>query len=46
MVIPGIGNPAIGLKQYSRAVIFLAIPPIARATGATAHAQNAFPQAI
>src|SRR5579885_1581574 len=45
-LIPAVGDPAIGLQQYRRAEIAVAIPPIGRARRRTAEAQNALPQTV
>src|ERR1051325_11346277 len=43
-LVAAVGDPAIGLQQDRRAEIAVAIPPIGRAGGAAAEAQDAFPQ--
>src|SRR6516162_5276974 len=45
-LVAAVGDPAIGLQQYRRPQIALAVPPIARAGGRAAEAQDAFPQPV
>ena len=45
-LIAGIGEPAVGLEQDSRAEILLGVPPVRRAGCGAAGAENAFIQAI
>src|SRR5215208_3210991 len=40
------GVPAIGLQQDGRAEIALAVPPVGRARGRAAEAEDALPQAV
>ncbi len=44
--IPAIGQPAVSLKEDRGAQKFIAVPPIAGATGRAASAKNAFVQPV
>src|SRR5581483_9943725 len=46
LFVAAVGEPAIGLQQDRRSEIALAVPPIARARGRAAEAQDAFPQPV
>src|SRR3954452_22990341 len=46
LFVAAVGQPAIGLQQHRRAEIALAVPPVGRARGRAAKAQNAFPQPV
>src|SRR5690606_23730968 len=41
-LVAAVDQPAIGLQQHGRAEIFLAVPPVARARGRAAGAEDAF----
>src|SRR5438552_4158739 len=45
-LVAAVGEPAIGLEQDRRAEKFVRVPPIARARGRAAGAQNAFVKAV
>src|SRR5688572_3100013 len=45
-LVARIRDPAIGLQQDGGAKIAVAVPPVARARGRAAEAQDAFPQAV
>src|ERR1043165_3170392 len=44
--VAAVGQPAIGLKQDGRAEIAVAAPPVGRARGRAAEAQDALPQPV
>jgi hypothetical protein len=46
LLIPGIGEPTITLQQHGGAKVLLGIPPVARAGGRAAGAEDAFVQAV
>src|SRR5579875_2720880 len=46
LLVAAVGDPAIGLQQHRRTEIALAGPPIARAGGRAAEAQDALPQTV
>ena len=46
VLVARIDDPAVGLQQDRRAEVTLAVPPVARATGRAAGAQDAFVQAV
>src|SRR3546814_16308170 len=39
-------DPAVGLQQHCRTEVAVAVPPVARATGSAARAQDAFVEAV
>src|SRR5579883_730602 len=45
-LVAAVGQPAIGLQQDRRAEVALALPPVGRAGGRAAEAQDALPQAV
>src|SRR6266849_6375639 len=45
-LIAAVGEPAIGLQQDRRAEIAVLVPPVARARGRTAEAEDALPQPV
>ena len=45
-LVAGIGQPAIALQQHGGAEVLLAVPPVARARGRAARAQDAFVQPV
>ena len=45
-LIAAVRKPTIGLQQDRRTEILILVPPIARARGRAAEAQNAFPRPI
>src|SRR5204863_1599334 len=45
-LVAAVGDPAIGLQQHRRPEIALAVPPIGRAGGRAAEAEDAFPQPV
>src|SRR6202040_454029 len=45
-LIAAVSEPAIGLQQDRRAEIAVLVPPVARAGGRAAEAENALPQAV
>jgi hypothetical protein len=46
LLVPAVGDPAVGLEQHGGAEVFLAVPPVRGAGGAAASAQDAFVQAV
>src|SRR6478735_6371807 len=46
VLVAGVGKPAVGLQQDRRAEILVLIPPVARARGGAAEAEDAFPHAV
>src|SRR5205807_4943607 len=45
-LVAAVGEPAIGLQQHRRAEIAVLVPPVARAGGRAAEAEDALPQAV
>src|SRR5713101_3283467 len=45
-LVAAVGEPAVGLQQDRRAEIAVLVPPIARAGGRAAEAEDALPQAV
>src|SRR5262245_7780833 len=45
-LVAAVGDPAIGLQQDGRAEIAVAVPPVARAAGRAAEAEDALPEAV
>src|SRR5271166_2640012 len=45
-LISAVGEPAVGLQQDRRAEIAVLVPPVARARGRAAEAEDALPQAV
>src|ERR1700719_4074685 len=45
-LIAAVGEPAIGLQQDRRAEIAVLVPPVARARGRAAEAEDALPQSV
>jgi hypothetical protein len=41
LLVARVGQPAVRLQQDSRTEVFLAVPPVRRARGRAARAQNA-----
>jgi len=45
-LVAGVGDPAVGLQQHGGAEVFFLVPPVRRARGAAAGAENAFVKAV
>src|SRR5271156_1613903 len=46
LLVAAVGEPAIGLQQDRGSQVAFAVPPIARARGGAAEAEDAFPQPV
>jgi hypothetical protein len=46
ILVAAIGNPAKSLKEHGRTQVALAVPPVARAAGSAAEAQDALVEAV
>src|SRR3546814_21136265 len=46
LLVSAVDDPAVGLQQDRRAEVAVAVPPVARARGAAAGAQDAFVEAV
>src|SRR5690606_26641728 len=46
VLVAAVDDPAVGLQQHGRAEVAVAVPPVARAAGGAAAAQDAFVQAV
>ena len=45
-LISAVGEPAVGLEEYGGTEVFFAVPPVRRATGRAAGAEDAFVEAV
>src|SRR5690606_19703319 len=45
-LVAAVGDPAVGLEKDRRTEIAVAVPPVARAGGLAAEAENALPQPV
>ena len=46
LLVTGVGQPTVGLEEDGGAKVFLAVPPVRRAGGGAAGAENAFVQTV
>ena len=46
VLVARVGEPAVGLQQHGRAEVFFAVPPVGRAGGGAAGAEDAFVEAV
>lgn len=46
VLVSAISQPAIGLEEHGGAQVFLAVPPVGRARGGAAGAEDAFVEAV
>src|SRR3546814_3091597 len=46
VLVAAVDDPAVGLQQHCRTEVAVAVPPVARATGSAARAQDAFVEAV
>src|SRR3546814_963506 len=46
VLVAAVDDPEVSLQQHCRTEVAVAVPPVARATGSAAHAQDAFVEAV
>lgn len=46
VLVPAVGEPAVGLEQHGWAQVFFAVPPVGGAGGRAAGAEDAFVETV